>query len=319
MKNVDLNYFPGWTRKSVTFTIDDGNIKMDKKFIDIVKPAGIVGTFNLHSTKALSPQEYRDFYRGFEIANHCKYHPRAFAEGQKYIIASEPLNRETSESYTDENPIVYKSEAENVYYIHTNKNRIKPDGWAHICEPEVYLQCADASRRELEEIFGEGSVKGFVWPYGMQPNPKLHEALRARGYNSLRRTGAVLGSKGYALPDDRGDWSYTAHNVTFLAEMEKYEAYPDDGELKFFSFGVHSIDFERSENWCDLVAFAEKYGNRPEDYYYASVSDIFEYEDAVKSVCVTDTEITNPSDRTLFIKVNGKRVTLAPKSTYQLS
>ena len=43
---IDKNYFPGWVRKSVSFTIDDGNIEMDKKFIDIVRPAGVLGTFN---------------------------------------------------------------------------------------------------------------------------------------------------------------------------------------------------------------------------------------------------------------------------------
>ena len=48
-KKIDLKFFPGWTRKSVTFTIDDGNVAMDKKFLDIVRPAGILGTFNLCS------------------------------------------------------------------------------------------------------------------------------------------------------------------------------------------------------------------------------------------------------------------------------
>ena len=43
---IDKNYFPGWVRKQVSFTIDDGNIEMDKKFIDIVRPAGVLGTFN---------------------------------------------------------------------------------------------------------------------------------------------------------------------------------------------------------------------------------------------------------------------------------
>ena len=40
-------YFPGFTQKAITFSIDDGNLKHDKTFIDIVKPAGIKGTFNL--------------------------------------------------------------------------------------------------------------------------------------------------------------------------------------------------------------------------------------------------------------------------------
>ena len=47
MKNIDKNYFPGWVRKSVSFTIDDGNLEMDKRFIDTVSPYGIKGTFNI--------------------------------------------------------------------------------------------------------------------------------------------------------------------------------------------------------------------------------------------------------------------------------
>ena len=47
MKSLDVHFFPGWVRKSVSFTIDDGNIPMDEKFLSIVRPAGILGTFNL--------------------------------------------------------------------------------------------------------------------------------------------------------------------------------------------------------------------------------------------------------------------------------
>ena len=53
-------YFPGFTRKSLTFTIDDGNITNDTKFLSIVRPAGILGTFNLCEPKWLTPDEYRE-------------------------------------------------------------------------------------------------------------------------------------------------------------------------------------------------------------------------------------------------------------------
>ena len=33
---IDKNFFPGWTRKSLTFTIDDGNIPTDTKFLAIL-------------------------------------------------------------------------------------------------------------------------------------------------------------------------------------------------------------------------------------------------------------------------------------------
>ena len=65
MNKIDVNFYPGWTRKSVTFTIDDGNIPMDRKFISIVSPGGIKGTFNLNSNKMndMTPEEYREFYK----------------------------------------------------------------------------------------------------------------------------------------------------------------------------------------------------------------------------------------------------------------
>ena len=42
-------YYPGFTRKAITFSIDDGDIPNDVKFLEIVRPAGILGTFNISS------------------------------------------------------------------------------------------------------------------------------------------------------------------------------------------------------------------------------------------------------------------------------
>ena len=37
---IDVKFYPGWTRKAITFSIDDGILDMDKKFMDIVEPYG---------------------------------------------------------------------------------------------------------------------------------------------------------------------------------------------------------------------------------------------------------------------------------------
>ena len=68
--------YPNGSRKAITFTIDDGNITYDKKFLEILKPHGIKGTFNLCSDHMnyMSKKEYVDFYSGYEISNHCKAH-----------------------------------------------------------------------------------------------------------------------------------------------------------------------------------------------------------------------------------------------------
>ena len=91
---VDTAFYPGWTRKAITFSIDDGNTVMDKKFLDIMRPVGIRGTFNLcaHTVDKMSPEEYREFYRDYEIANHCKYHPMAISENITYHFCEEPFD-----------------------------------------------------------------------------------------------------------------------------------------------------------------------------------------------------------------------------------
>ena len=56
---IDVKFYPGWTRKAISFSIDDGKLDTDKKFMDIVEPYGIRGTFNLCSERLarMSPEE----------------------------------------------------------------------------------------------------------------------------------------------------------------------------------------------------------------------------------------------------------------------
>ena len=89
-----------------------------------------------------------------------------------------------------------------------------------------------------------------------------------------------------------------------------YEALPDDGELKFFCFGVHSIDFEKGERWDDLSAFAKTYGNRPSDYYYATIGEIYDYSEATKRIEITDTALNNPTAIDLYVKIDGEKCIL---------
>jgi len=128
----------------------------------------------------------------------------------------------------------------------------------------------------------------------------------------------VLDSTGFDFPADRKNWSYNAAHTSLLTLAETYASYPDDGKLKFFSFGVHSVDFEVQGMWENFRAFCDTYGNRPNDFYYASVIDLFRYEDAVKSLKITETELINDSDIDLYVTVDGKRVSLRRHSSFPL-
>ena len=320
LKNVDVNFFPAWTRKSLTFTIDDGNVKWDRIFLDIVRPAGILGTFNLcsHLTSALTPEGYRDFYRGYEISNHVKYHPSTLTDGESYEIRDgfDPMS--SLESPAGHN-ILYKTDVDGIYKYRRPGAAARPGGWWIKALADDYIEFVKAGKRELEQIFGEGSIRGFVWPGMRQNNSAVISYLKTCAeYYGLRKTGEILDTTRFSMPSDRMEWTYNATAPTLLSCMEKYDLLEDDGELKFFSFGVHSGDFETYGKWDDLREFASKYGNRPDDYYYASVGDIFAYEDATKKIKITDTEIQNPTDITLYVKVNGKKIALSPKSSLKI-
>ena len=293
--------YKGFVMKAISFSIDDGNIPMDEKFMQILAPYGIRGTFNLTNTEKLSPEEYRSFYAGHGIANHCYGHPMVFVPGKEYKFSSEPLNEQNA----DEN-LLYPTADSRVFHMYPYK-------WRTYTDRDTYYEFSENSRAALIDVFGEDAAKDFVWPHGQQADPVLHERLKKR-YRSIRKTGSLLDSTGFSLPSDMHAWTYNAAHDNLLTAAALYEAYPDDGMLKLFSFGVHSVDYETHGRWEDLRLFAERMGNRPEKYWYAPIGEIFDYKEAVEAVCITEGKIYNPSDAEIYMRIGGENVVLAPHS-----
>ena len=304
MKNIGF-FYPSFTRKALTFTIDDGNMKYDSMLLDIVKPAGIKGTFNLCSNIHEGKEELsREFYRGYGIANHCKYHPFVNFDGAELTVCDEEFDEQSADPQ-----YIYPVKDKPGYFW-----QIKPNGWRQMTFVDNFIKCVDEGLKELNEIFGDGRVRDYVWPYGDQNSAEVKEFIK-KTHRSSRITGCTVDRYGFALPCDKYAWSYNANHLNLLEAMELYEDYPDDGELKFFAFGVHSIDFERDNKWDDLRAFAAKYGNRHDTYWYASVEEIFDYEEAIKSLEISETEVKNKSAITVYLEVGGKKIALGAGET----
>lgn len=305
---VDKNYFPGWVRKSITFTIDDGNIRLDKRFIDTVKPYGIKGTFNLPSanTDSYTPEFYREFYRGYGIANHCLNHPFVMSDADYASVTDEPFDSSTADPER-----VYKTEREGMYL-----KRTRSGWWSKSATDKVYCELASEAQERLTEVF-ERRIAGFVWPYGEQNSDYVKEYLK-KNFSSVRKTGVVADKTGFAMPADRYAWSYNAAHTCLNEVAKLYDDYEDDGELKFFSFGVHSHDFENGKCWDVLERFVRDYGNRHGEFYYADVDTIFEYEDAIKALDITDDGLINKSEYDLYVKVDGRKIIVPAASEVSL-
>ena len=82
------------------------------------------------------------------------------------------------------------------------------------------------------------------------------------------------------------------------------------------------VDEDGNTKIFALQRFLVNFGNnrrlRQEKYFYGTIGQIFDYEDAIKALVITDTEIINRSALTLYLKVDGERITVAPRATYQL-
>lgn len=305
MHIIDKNFYPGWVRKSMTFTIDDGNLRLDKKFLDYVKPAGIKGTFNLCGNIAVN-DVFPALYDGYEIGNHCRMHANAMNDERRKILRDELFDANTADPKYG-----YRTETEGLYRYHTY-------AWIYVADDDLYLKLARECQENLVSIFGDERVKGFIWPCGWQNNLPLWEKLKAEGYHNIRATGCVKDTNGFSLPADLMHWSFNSNYTCMKETGEQYEAYPDDGQLKFYCFGVHSHDFENAGRWDVLEDFCDRYGNRPCDFWYACVGGIFDYAAAVEKVIVTDEAVVNPTGIDLYITVDGKRVSLRRRSEYKL-
>ena len=314
--NIDVNYFPGFTRKAITFTMDDGNVRLDKKFIDIIKPYGFFGTFNLTSADkhGYTPEDYRRIYSGYEIANHCYNHPLALDDSIDYIFSDELFDADVA--IEDGKTLYRDAEIDGIWWLKNSKNRW---GKMRYAKCEDYIRFVKQAQENLESVFGAGAVGAFVWPYSRQrKNAAVCEYIDNSAFYAVRANRNLADTTGFAMPTDRKDWGYNAGFTNLLEVAEKFDACPDDGELKLFAFGIHSHDYENNNRWDDMRTFAKKYGNRPEDFWYATNREIFEYEDALRSVITEDGKITNPTDKKLYIKVDGQRFILEPKSSLEI-
>ena len=304
MMNVK-HLYPSLTRKAVTFTIDDGNMKYDAMLLDILAPAGVKGTFNLCSNLHKGKEEVtREFYAGHGIANHCKHHPLVNYDGVVYNVTEEKFDEGTADP-----ALVYHVEGSDTFFW-----VMRPNGWRQMVFEPDFSRFVEEGLTELRAIFGDG-VRDFVWPYGEQYSASVHDTVK-RLHRSSRRTGCRLDLDGFAIPKDKYAWSYNANHMNLLEAMEKYEAYPDDGELKLFAFGVHAIDFERDGKWDDLRAFADRYGSRPDVFWYATVEEIFDYEEALAALEITDGVIKNPSSVKVYLELDGKAVSIDAGGSY---
>lgn len=70
---VDARFYPGWTKKAVVFSYDDG-YSDDATLISMLNEQNLKGTFNLIAGWITNPETIKARYEGHEVANHSYNH-----------------------------------------------------------------------------------------------------------------------------------------------------------------------------------------------------------------------------------------------------
>ena len=173
------------------------------------------------------------------------------------------------------------------------------------------------NQKAIAEVIGT-EPPGFAYPYGRHTSKKaptrIYEALAKNG---LRYARTCQKKTDFDLPANWLAWSPNCHHDAGLKICELYKKFKSDKMSVCYIWG-HSYEFDRKgkKRWFIIENICKTIANQP-DIWYATNGEIALYVQACEAAQKASKfpEIVNPTDLTLYLNIDGKEVTLPPKST----
>ena len=278
--------YPNFTFKAVTFSFDDGNVSenCDKKLITMMNQYGVKGTFNLY------PYRWRDctdtvlkeriqLYDGHEVANHSYSHFKTLP-------------------YLDQNNVIQAGEVVDSDHEWTEEEALKQIQFGNVV---------------LKDWFGY-EMRGFVYPggYPEQYRPSMKTYMKNNGIVYAR---PVAVSKNFELPTDWLGWKNTCKSENMGEYIDSYFSL-NPGELKVFSVWGHSQDLNTYETWDVFEDLCLKIQQNTDTIWNPTNIELYDYIKATEELEITDSAVTNRSDRTVYLRINNQKVSLLPNESY---
>lgn len=276
IKNLDTEFYPGFTKKALIFSYDDGNEQGDKALTEHLNQVGYVGSFNIitngweNLTEAQLANK-RQIYAGHEIANH-----------------------------TDTHPIMFDKDKETGEFVYTE---------------EYCINDIITGKEKLEKIFGT-EVMGLAWPYTIpiaRPNIRKHAK---ENYIYVRGSGDNYSfDVPEKFMDEWTFTVYQARSKGVLKEYaEKYQTY-DSKKLSLFSVWGHSFEFFNGAlSFDEYDEFLEIC--RTIDLWNPTCADYVRYVNAHRKMVIDYENVYNPSELTQYIQANGMQIELPAGARY---
>lgn len=266
---VDNTYYPGFVRKAITLSYDDGPQYSDKTMIDYMNQYGVRGTFNLNATKfngmsTTDIDSYVELYSHQEAANHTDTHPRlneiSLEEAQADILAGKqkiedklgtevrgfayPYSRAAG-SLTELDIVEYLKETGHMYGRNSSTNG------GSFAIPEDFQN----------------------WKFTCHHTDNNFEALQDQFYN---------------LPDDGQLYLFSVWGHSWEFDQDVSAGRPE-------------------ETWSTiLVPFLQGVQAHKDEIWNPTNIEFYDYLQAQKTLEITEEYIYNPSNTDVYVKIDGQ-------------
>ena len=274
--------FPQGKSKALILSFDDGNVA-DRHLVKLMNEYTLIGTFHLNSNKLGT----KDYLSKEEIKNLYKGHE----------VSCHTAN-------------------------HPNLTALS--------KIDVIYEVVE-DRKELERLTAY-PVRGMSYPFG-NTNDFVIEAISGLGIEYARTVGDTYD---FSMPTDFLKWQPTIHlfgKTNYIPndiandkkELESFYKLTNNflkgNSLALFYVWGHSWEYEGPGNkWAEVEKFFKMVSKNP-DIYYTTQIGLVDYINAFKNLkfSVDKTMVTNLSSINVFVKMNGKVITIEAGSTKQLN
>ena len=271
--------FPGGKHKVLTMSYDDGKFA-DRKLIDIFNKYGIKGTFNLNSGlyndgKRIDPSEWRELYKGHEVAAHTLTHPTIDRCPSVEIVQELLEDRKFLES-------VMGYPIRGIAY---------PNG--------SYSKRIGSIAKSIGYVYGRAVGDSYAM---------VHATELAN--NDAQGPVPVGDETGFSLPSDFMEWKATCHhNHNLMKFGENFKALYKKQYLYMMYVWGHSYEFENDNNWNLMDEFCSLIGGQ-DDIWYATNIEIVDYMDVFDRLqfAADLSFVYNPSAASAWLIINDTHV-----------